>query len=126
MQESTFDALVSRRLHGDKSSLPDDDEAKRLLPLLWTFLTRTEVDAEHEKDTASISIRRGFGAWLCTLTDPSLEVSLTVQCPTLAGALACWDAAAGSSTAAWVPWKGSKGKIRKKSVRTPGRSEAGS
>jgi hypothetical protein len=114
-QVSRFDDLARKRAAGRGSSLPDDPDSRDLLPLLWSFLTRTEALEEWEKETATISIRLGLGEWLVTLTDPTLQVSCTVAAPVLADALGTWEGIAGSANSVWTPWKGSEGKLKKKS-----------
>lgn len=120
--QSRFDDLVRKRAGGKGKSLPDDPDSRDLLPLLWNFLTRIEALEEYEKDTATISIRLGLGEWLVTLTDPTLQVSCTVAAPVLADALSTWEGVAGSTHSVWTPWKGSDGKLRKKSTPSAGRS----
>jgi len=113
--------LLARRLAGDAGSLPDDEESKILLPILWSFLTRRDAGGNLAKEPASISIRLGLGQWLVSLTDPSLEVSMTTVVPVLAQSLQQLELAAGSPSAPWTPWKRSKGKFEKLHTRTPGR-----
>lgn len=103
--------LLQKRLGGDAGSLPDDLDSQRLLPILWSFLTRRDVNGNLSKEPASINIRLGLGAWLVTLTDPSLEVSMTTVAPVLSDSLQQLEAAARDPRAPWSPWKRSKGKF---------------
>jgi hypothetical protein len=126
MDHDPLSQLLARRLAGDQGSLPDDDNSRHELPVLWSFLTRRDVDGNLAKEPAAINLRLGLGQWLVTLTDPSLEVSLTVVVPVLAQALHSLEAAAQSPAAPWQPWKRSKGKFEKLNSRTPGQGANGS
>lgn len=115
--------LLARRLGGDGQGLPDDADSRRLMPIIWSFLTRRDASGDLAKEPATISIRLGLGSWLVTLTDPSLEVSLAAAAPVLADALEHLEEAARNPAAAWAPWKRSKGKFEKVNRRTAGRGE---
>lgn len=116
-------ALLARRLAGEGQGLPDDPDSRRLMPILWSFLTRRDASGDLAKEPATISIRLGLGSWLVTLTDPSIEVSLAAAAPVLADALEHLEEAARNPSAAWAPWKRSKGKFERVNKRTPGREE---
>lgn len=114
LQQSGTDplsCLLRKRLGGDAGSLPDDECSRLSLPILWSFLTRRDVNGNLSKEPAAISIRLGLGAWLVTLTDPSLEVSMTTVAPVLSESLQQLEAAARDPRAPWSPWKRSKGKF---------------
>lgn len=115
--------LLARRLDGDGQGLPPDPESRRSMPILWSFLTRRDASGDLAKEPAAISIRLGLGSWLVTLTDPSLEVSLAAAAPVLSDALEYLEEAARNPSAAWSPWKRSKGKFEKVSKRTSSREE---
>lgn len=121
-----LDRLLNHRLHGSANSLPDDDGAQKEMPTLWSFLTRKEVDEKTRKEPATISIRLGLGAWLVTLTDQSLEVSMQTTCPTLAGCLGQLEKACRDPNAPWSPWRKSKGKFDRVNARSSGHEETGS
>lgn len=116
-------ALLARRLAGDVQGLPDDPDSRRTMPILWSFLTRRDASGDLSKEPATISIRLGLGSWLVTLTDPSLEVSLAAAAPVLADALEHLEEACRNPSAAWAPWKRSRGKFEKVNKRSPGREE---
>lgn len=116
--------LVGARLAGDGQGLPDDELSRKTLPILWSFLTRRTANGEFAKEPAVISIRLGLGNWLVTLTDPSLEVTLTASASVLTDCLLQLEVAANSPSAAWSPWKKSKGKFERVNKRTPGQEEA--
>jgi hypothetical protein len=119
-QSDPLSALLERRLGEGQASLPDDDVSRHNLPVLWSFLTRREASGNLSKEPASITIRLGLGSWLVTLSDPSLEVSLTASATALSGCLEQLEVAARSSTAAWAPWRRSRGKFEKVNKPTPG------
>lgn len=122
----TFDPLselLHKRLSGEQGSLPDDPNSRERLPILWSFLTRRDVDGKLAKEPASISIRLGLGQWLVTLTDQSLEVSMTAVVPVLSQALELLEEAVSKPSAPWQPWKRSKGKFERVSSRSPGQEE---
>lgn len=123
MAHDPLSLLISKRLGGERNSLPDDEESESTLPVLWSFLTRRDVDGKLSKEPASISIRLGLGQWLVTLTDPSLEVSMTTVVPVLADSLQKLEEAARSVDAPWQPWKRSKGKFEKVNKNTPSQEE---
>lgn len=118
--------LLAKRLAGDSGSLPDDPDSQKELPILWSFLTRRDVDGKLAKEPAAITIRLGLGQWLVTLTDQSLEVSMTAVVPVLSQALESLEEAISSPAAPWQPWKRSKGKFEKVSNRIAGREANGS
>lgn len=105
--------LLKKRMEGEAGSLPDDDDSRRQLPILWSFLTRRDVDGKLAKEPATINIRLGLGAWLVTITDPSLEVSMTTTTPVLSESLQQLEAAARDPRAPWSPWRRSKGKFER-------------
>lgn len=109
--------LIDRRVAGDQGALPDDEESKKRLPTLWSFLTRRDVNEELAKDPAAVTIRLGLGTWLVELTDPTLEVGLTAVVPSLHGALEALEEAASDPKAAFRPWKGSSGKFKKRNKK---------
>jgi hypothetical protein len=111
--------LVERRLGDDQLSLPDDEASRRALPILWSFLTRREATGTLSKEPASITIRLGLGSWLVTLSDPAIEVSLTASSTALAGCLEQLEEAARSPSAAWAPWRRSRGKFEKLNKQSP-------
>lgn len=113
MHSDPLSELLEKRLAGDGGSLPDDETSRQALPVLWSFLTRRDVDGKLSKQPASISIRLGLGQWLVTLTDQSLEVSLTTVVPVLSESLSRLEEAITSPHAAWQPWKRSTGKFEK-------------
>ena len=111
--ESPLDTLLQIRLKGSAGALPDDPDSQRTLPTLWSFLTRRDVNGELSKEPATISIRLGLGAWLVTLTDQSLEVSMTTTVTVLADALVQLELATLDPNAPWAPWRRSRGKFEK-------------
>lgn len=123
-KETPLDRLLSQRLAVDGESLPDDDAARQQLPTLWSFLTRRSVDDSRTKEPAAISIRLGLGAWLVTLTDQSLEVSMTTTSPTLSECIEQLERACCDPYAPWSPWRRSKGKFDKVNTRSPGHDDA--
>lgn len=122
-QDDPLSMLLTRRLGSDLDRLPDDPESLRSLPVLWSFLTRRDVNGKLAKEPATVTIRLGLGAWLVSITDPSLEVSLTTSAPVLAEALQALEEAARSPLAAWSPWKRSRGKFEAVNSRTASREE---
>lgn len=121
--ETPLENLIRMRLGGETSSLPDDSSGMNQFPILWSFLTRRDVNGNLAKEPASISIRLGLGAWMVTLTDPSLEVSLTATTSVLADALEQLEQAAARPSAAWAPWKRSTGKFVKVNKNASTREE---
>lgn len=115
--DEVIERLIQLRLSDQSFSLPGDDTSQTLYPVLWQFLTRRDVNGTLAKTPASISIRLGLGDWLVTLSDPSLEVSLTVNVAVLSEALQCLEKAVSSTRAAWQPWKGSEGKFTKRNKK---------
>lgn len=113
MHLDPLSALIAKRLGGSEGSLPDDPESREALPILWSFLTRRDVDGNLAKEPATINIRLGLGSWIVTLTDPSLEVSLTTVVPALRSSIEHLEEAASRTDAPWAPWKGSVGKFSK-------------
>lgn len=124
--EDPLDRLLAKRLGSDGQSLPDDDASRATLPILWSFLTRRDVDANMTKEPAAVSIRMGLGQWIVTLTDQSLEVSLSCSSSCLASCLQDLEAAARNPTAAWTPWKKSRGKFDKVNAKSSGHASPGS
>lgn len=118
--------LLQLRLAGNAGSLPDDDLSRGQLPILWSFLTRRDVNGDLSKEPAAINIRLGLGAWLVTLTDPSLEVSLTTTVTVLSEALEQLEESARSPNAPWAPWKRSVGKFTKVNKNSAGHESSGS
>jgi hypothetical protein len=119
MQSDPLSALLERRLGDGQAALPDDDVSRRNLPVLWSFLTRRDAAGNLSKEPAAVTIRLGLGSWLVTLSDPSLEVSLTACASALSSCLEQLEAAARSPYAAWSPWRRSKGKFEKVNKPTP-------
>lgn len=126
MHSDPLTELLQKRLAGETGSIPDDERSKKELPILWSFMTRRDVDGKLSKQPASVSIRLGLGQWLVTLTDPSLEVSLTTVVPVLSQSLEQLEVAIASPSAAWQPWKKSTGKFEKLNRNTPTREEVNS
>lgn len=122
-QTDPLSLLLQKRLAGDSGSLPADERSRESLPILWSFLTRRDVNGKLGKQPASVSIRLGLGQWLVTLTDPSLEVSLTTVAPVLSESLEKLEEAIGSPAAPWQPWKKSSGKFDVVHSRTTGQKE---
>lgn len=121
--DSPLDVLLGRRLRGDAGSLPDDPRSAKELPTLWSFLTRRDVNGNLSKEPAAINIRLGLGAWLVTLTDQSLEVSLTTTVSELAASLEQLEVAVNNPSAPWSPWRRSKGKFEKVNKKSARREE---
>ena len=121
---SPLDILLRRRLEGDVGCIPDDNRSATELPTLWSFLTRRDVDGNLSKEPATINVRLGLGTWLVTLTDPSLEVSLTTTVNALADALPQLERAVNAPSAPWSPWRRSKGKFDKVHKKSPGQEPA--
>lgn len=121
--DNPLDRLLSQRLSDDVGGLPDDDDGRKQLPTLWSFLTRRQVDDKTRKELAAISIRLGLGAWLVTLTDQSLQVSMSTSSLTLADCLGQLEKACADPAAPWSPWKGSRGKFEKLNNRTAGHEQ---
>lgn len=118
-----IDRLLNARLRGRTGSIPDDDEARKRWPTLWSFLTRSDVNGELAKDPAAFSVRLGLGAWLVTLTDASLEVTITSTSPVLAEVIDCLEQTITDPNAPWAPWRRSEGnfrKVNKRSIADPG------
>lgn len=118
--QGPLDTLIRMRLEGNAKALPDDDTSQLSLPILWSFLTRRDVDGNLSKEPATINIRLGLGAWLVTITDPSLEVTLTASVTVLSEALAQLEEVARSPNAPWAPWRRSVGKFTKVNRNTTG------
>lgn len=112
--------LVDTRLRGHTGSIPDDEEARRRWPTLWSFLTRQDVNGELAKDPASFSVRLGLGAWLVTLTDSSLEVTIQSTSPELADVIDNLEQTITNPHAPWSPWRRSEGSFRRVNKRSPG------
>jgi hypothetical protein len=120
-----LDDLIQRRLAGSAATLPNDEETRELLPTVWSFLTRQDVNGEFAKDPASITIRLGLGSWMVELHDPTLEVGFSVGVERLATALQELEAALNNPRAIFRPWKGSTGKFKKVNKKAPGHPQEG-
>lgn len=123
--DQALDRLIQLRLDAGGSRSPEDPGAQSSWPVLWSFLTRTDADPTHSKDPAAVTIRMGLGGWLVSLTDPSLQVTLTVGVEHLEHALDKLEETIRSPYASWSPWKGSSGKFSKKSKGTAGQPQNG-
>lgn len=124
MRNDRLQDLINRRLASGNGQVPNDDEGKKLFPILWQFFTRTDVNGELSKDPAAVTIRPGLGCWLVELTDPTLEVGLTAVSESLTDCLPALERALAHPQAAFRPWRGSQGKFKKKAKKGGGQ-EAG-
>lgn len=118
MSSNPLQRLIDQRLAGSQGQLPNDPEAQEKLPVLWSFLTRMDMNGEYSKDPASVTIRKGLGNWIVELFDPTLEVSFSMAIPTLKDALERLEEGINDPAASFRPFKGSQGKFVKKNKRS--------
>lgn len=118
MASNPLQDLIDRRLANGDGSLPDDEETRTLMPILWSFLTRRDVSEKLVKEPASIRVSVGGTSYIVQLSDPTLEYSLTCVSPVLATCFQRLEATAGDPLAPWVPWRGKEGKFKERSKRT--------
>lgn len=123
MASNPLQDLIDRRLANGSGALPDDEETKLLMPILWSFLTRKDVNEELAKEPASIRVSIAGPAYVVQLSDPTLEYSLTCVSNTLAACFQRLEETAAHPLAPWVPWRGSEGKFTKRSKRSSGQAK---
>lgn len=77
--ERIFHEIIKNRRTGNLYPHPDDGSGVSY-PILWEFLTRTEVDDEHTKEPAKLTISLSVGGFALEIVDPSL--GFMVSCTT--------------------------------------------
>lgn len=88
--------------------LPDDDECRESWPVLWDYLTRTNLTDGTVRVPATIKIELVAGAWQVTLQDHATNKQCSVSVEQLSAAWETLEEVAGSDERAWRDYRSMK------------------
>jgi hypothetical protein len=110
---SVFDQILQNRREGLLYPHPDDDGGLQF-PVLWEFLTRTQVDDETFKEPAKLSVSLGSGGFAVEIVDGALGLMVNTTSETLSGAFQAIERALNSPNIPVRYFKDSEVKLKRK------------
>jgi hypothetical protein len=93
---SAFERAVLGAVGDNRPLGCPDDPAASTLPLLWQFLSTTQVGKDRVKQPATLTLRLGPGGVLVTLNDRDLALSIDCSCQHLEAAFMALESALAS------------------------------